>query len=186
MKIEVQVKTDVITANEPVSLAEAKNYLKLPSASTSDDTILLDLIRSAREQCEQYCGRAFAPKTLTVLVSEPVGTEIELPYPPHTEVSSVERVYTDDTDNLALTENTDYYVNGLTDYVLTVNKFWSTSTVVTGYEIEYTCGYDAIPAALKEAVLITLDYNYYNRGAAGVLPSYARELMRGYRKTDWL
>jgi uncharacterized phiE125 gp8 family phage protein len=189
-KYEIQVKTDVST--EPVSVAEAKNYLKLPTATTTDDTILETLISAAREQVENYIGQALAVKTLIYQVNECDGESIYLPYPPHTSVSSVKRVYYDETDDETLTVNDDYYVNGLNEYVVDIGKTWSTSatTTVTGYKIEFICGYggdgEDLPGTLKEAVLMTIDYNYYNRGDGVTLPPHVKDMLQGFRKNYWI
>src|SRR5579864_9380503 len=45
------VRTSVISA-EPVSLQAMKNWLRVPTDVTNDDTDINDLITEAREQCE--------------------------------------------------------------------------------------------------------------------------------------
>ncbi len=46
-------------AQEPVSLAQMKQYLRLDSGFTDDDALIASLITAAREWCEAYCERAF-------------------------------------------------------------------------------------------------------------------------------
>ena len=44
---------------EPVALADAKNYLRLDSDLTADDTLITMLISAARLYAESYTGRSF-------------------------------------------------------------------------------------------------------------------------------
>ena len=132
MKIQINVKTDVST--EPVTLTEAKNYLKLPSGTTTDDNLITDLITVCRQELEGYTGVAFAPRTLTVYWEG--DKKYELPQPPQADDVSVTvwRVYNDDTEDYELIENSDYYLTGFTEKIVDLNDFWTTgTTTVTGY-----------------------------------------------------
>jgi len=71
---------------EPVSLADAKNWLRLPSGFTDDDSLITGLIQAAREHAETITGRALAKRTFRqVLDSMPYYTDTiqsQLAYPP--------------------------------------------------------------------------------------------------------
>lgn len=75
-----------LPANEPVALADAKNYLRLDSGYTADDTLITNLIQAAREHAEKITGRALAQRTFRmVLDSAPYYTDAiqsQLAYPP--------------------------------------------------------------------------------------------------------
>ena len=44
---------------EPVSLSDAKSFLRVDSDLTDDDTLIALLISAARRYAESYCGRSF-------------------------------------------------------------------------------------------------------------------------------
>lgn len=71
---------------EPVTLAEAKNYLRVDQDITDDDALISELIVAAREYAETYCGRSFANKTYRQsLDSFPYYTDTimsQMAYPP--------------------------------------------------------------------------------------------------------
>ena len=78
--ISIEVQPSV----EPVSLTEAKNYLRLEI--TDDDTLITTLIKAAREACETFTGRSFVQKSYKqVLDSFPYFTDTvmsQMAYPP--------------------------------------------------------------------------------------------------------
>ena len=71
-------------AVEPVSLAQAKNFLRV--SITDDDDLIGFLITAAREACESFCNRSFAIKSyLQSLDSFPYYTDTvmsQMAYPP--------------------------------------------------------------------------------------------------------
>jgi hypothetical protein len=60
--------TTVQPAEEPVSLAWMKNYLRLDSGFTMDDGMISGLITAAREWCESFCERAWVFQTKRLLM----------------------------------------------------------------------------------------------------------------------
>lgn len=73
-------------ANEPVALADVKNYLRVDPGFTDDDTLIGTLISAAREHGERITGKALAQRTFRqVLDSFPYYTDTiqsQLSYPP--------------------------------------------------------------------------------------------------------
>jgi Phage gp6-like head-tail connector protein len=71
-------------AAEPVSLDTAKNFLRV--TVTDDDELIGVLITAAREACESFCSRSFAPKSyIQTLDSFPYYTDTvlsQMAYPP--------------------------------------------------------------------------------------------------------
>ena len=55
------LKITVQPASEPVSLTEAKNFLRV--VSTDDDLLISSLISAARESVESFCNRSFVERT---------------------------------------------------------------------------------------------------------------------------
>ena len=54
-----------LPASEPLTRSEIKNYLKIPSATTADDTLIDDMITGARQFVERYTSRALITQTIT-------------------------------------------------------------------------------------------------------------------------
>ena len=71
-------------AKEPVSVAVAKNFLRVEI--TDDDVLIGVLITAAREACEMFCSRSFAVKSyLQTMDSFPYYTDTvmsQMAYPP--------------------------------------------------------------------------------------------------------
>lgn len=91
----------VAAADEPVTLGEAQRHLEVdtfgtPAESDWDDWIEAH-IPAAREYCEQYLGRALAPRTMqlsasgfpSAAVSTPPGVVFALPFGPVQSVTSI-------------------------------------------------------------------------------------------------
>lgn len=74
-------------AKEPISLAEAKNYLRLDPSSTQDEAHISMLISAAREHAERITAKAIAQRTFRqVMDSMPYYTDTiqsQLAYPPN-------------------------------------------------------------------------------------------------------
>lgn len=69
------------TGDRPVSVADAKDHLRIVDTS-EDDAYVGELVDAATTWCEDYCDRTFADKQYTVAFDDFFGTRIELPRPP--------------------------------------------------------------------------------------------------------
>jgi uncharacterized phiE125 gp8 family phage protein len=143
------------------------------TGETQEDDEIEELITSAREECEDITGRAFATQTIEVyLDSFPARDYIELPMPPLQSVASFK--YTDYMGKeTTLIENTDYIVDADSEpgrIILPYSKSWPSVTlhpknpivitIVTGYSSE-----QPIPKSLIQAMKIYIGYFYDNRSA---------------------
>lgn len=161
--MNVKIITDCA---EVVTLTETKNWLKV--TGTQDDDLIEDImIPAARQALEKFTGASFGEKTIEVLFTT-WENFYTLPYGPVTEVTKVERVYTDGTETELTTD--DYTVR---DDKVYVTEWYSTRELV-GVRVTYTAGYnddEPMPAMLKEAVLNQISYNYDNRENGGISPA---------------
>lgn len=98
-----------VSITEPITLASIKNYLRIPSANTSDDTDLTNLITAGRRKFENVTWRSVVVHDYELII-ETDGIVIELPYPPIDYVTSVE--YWDGEEWNTLDSSDDYYVYG--------------------------------------------------------------------------
>lgn len=75
------VATPSGTADRPISVADAKEHLRIVD-NTDDDDYIGDLIDAATQFCEDFCERTFADKQYTVAFDDFMSVRIELPRPP--------------------------------------------------------------------------------------------------------
>jgi uncharacterized phiE125 gp8 family phage protein len=156
----IDVSTDS-TPTEPVTVQEAKDWMRLEgfidtddstaSDFDDDDTIIEMLIVSARKRLEEYTGLSFIPKTFEAEIDNLAGY-IELPYGPVTAITSL--VDADDTDSPA-TELDYTTTNGLSKL-----KTPQQANLLVTYE----AGYQTTPEWVKNAILTEVAYRYMNRG----------------------
>lgn len=90
--MEIQITTDLVS--EPVSVAEAKTYMRL--IGSDEDTLIGELITSARQRLEKFTGLSFGNKTIKCY-TRASDTWFELPYQPLLTITSVKN---DDGDDL--------------------------------------------------------------------------------------
>ena len=161
------MKVKIITdCAEVVTLAEVKNFLKV--TGTQDNDLIEDImIPAARQTLEKFTGASFGEKTIEVLFTT-WEAFYKLPYGPVTEVTKVERVYTDGTETELTTS--DYTVR---DDQVYVTEWYSTRELV-GVRVTYTAGYnddEPLPVEIKEAIMKQISYNYDNREGGGMSPA---------------
>lgn len=75
------VSTAPLAADRPVTVAEAKEHLRVVDF-TDDDTYIGTLVDSATRWCEDYCERTFQDCAYTVAFDDFYKLRIELPRPP--------------------------------------------------------------------------------------------------------
>lgn len=204
------VSTVTPPATEPVTLADAKAYLRV--SGTGEDFILTTMIQAARELCESYLGRKLITQTLKLTldwfprsgqekwwdgVQEGAITDLHssvdrlyLPFPPLQSVTSVV------TYNLANTPATmdaaKYQVNTAGEFIaLNIGEIWPVDLRASGaVEVTYVAGYGAtaanMPATLYQALLLTINNLYMNRDCGGNLSQAAASMLEPYRVKDSL
>lgn len=139
--------------SEPISLDEAKNYLKIDF--DTEDTLLAEMITSAREQAELFCNRSFVPKTIEFSTKD-FEDPVLLPFPNHTEITSV----------VVDGEAVEYTSTGLTQLEIEV------TTIGKELKVVYQAG-GKITKAEKEALKKVVADMYRNRDESGTLTENA-------------
>lgn len=163
----IKLKTDATV--EPVSTATAKLWTRIES--DADDSIVAMLIKGARRAAEQYCGRYFAPRTVTLYLDAFPPAEIMLPRPPVIQVDSVK--YVDTAGTLTTIASANYtceqahgdpparaWLMPAYDY-----EWPETREVANAVEIQYQCGYATCPDDVVEYILAHLAATYGQREA---------------------
>ena len=157
-------RTVVITpaAAEPVTLAQAKEQLRIESGFTDDDDYILSLVSAARDRCESYCNQFFTVQGIAYLYDGPVPTIIELPYPNLT-VTALK--YTDTSNTDQTIDPSDYIVNELNQTILV-----NTAVSAVSYRIEATTAAPAALDGVEHAIKLILTdlYEFRTETAVGV------------------
>lgn len=150
--------SQVVTGDEPVTLIEAKNYLKVEY--TDDDALIELMIRSAREAVEHYMNLSVVTKTMTAFWTQYQEPEV-LPLGPHGDIVSVTKV-TKDGDT-PLVESTDYTVIGERfKSIATYHTITSCGYHYSGLRVVYETNPDG-DNNVKIAILKQLSTDYENR-----------------------
>lgn len=199
-------------ATEPITTTEAKLYLRVDTSA--DDDLIAAMIVAARQKAEEYTLRSFITQTWTLwLDAFPYGRSerfwdgvvqasintlnegsrvINIPRPP---VLTITHLKTYDNSDTATTFSSSNYIVDIAGapgrIILKNGQSWpSALRPAQAIEIEYTAGYgaaSAVPAAIKQALYLTIGYFYENRGACDGdlsvmgLPGMARVLLNPYR-----
>lgn len=171
--MQVQITTDLST--EPVTVAEAKSYMRL--IGSDDDTLIGELITSARQRLEQFTGLSFGNKTIKCY-TRASNTWFELPYQPLVSITSVK-----DDDDVTLT----YESRGLQ-----YKQLYTSSN--NGINVIYTVGWgnSGLPKGLKQAILKQVSTDYENRenylvgDSANELSSSAKMTAQSYSRNTML
>tara|TARA_R110000851_G_scaffold173130_1_gene319440 strand:- start:772 stop:1449 length:678 start_codon:yes stop_codon:yes gene_type:complete len=195
---------------EPVTLAEAKSFLRIDT--TADDAYITDLITASREAIENALRRTLL--TTTVKLTKPyfpsgnfqrenvdsaLGTsfnsiyeaegqfydigasEIYLPFGFVQSVSSVK--YTDDAQVETTFSSANYFLNKEEKLTLADGEGWVGNGNIAFVEIEYITGWTTValvPKIIKNAVLVLIDNMYSSRGCDCAVPASMRATLKPY------
>lgn len=150
--------------SEPITLAEAKNHLRVPSADTVDEDKITILLKAARQQVERDIRRSLMQQTWTLKYDE-FEEEFELPFGPVQSITSIK--YIDGTGSQATVSSGDYSLDSYSNPAvvrLGYNDTWPTHRGdIRGVEIIYVAGYadaSSVPAEVKAAILFKLEALY--------------------------
>lgn len=182
---------------EPVTVAEAKLHLRVDIAT--DDTLIGLLITAARQTLELMARPQLAMITQTwkyIADQWPSGDTVELRPWPLQSVASIK--YTDDDGVTTTWASTNYLVDTYSEpgrVRLKSDASWPSTTLqeLNGLAIQFVAGFgasgSAVPAPLRQAMLILVGHWYENRelalttGAmASEIPFTVRALMAPWRR----
>lgn len=167
VRAETRVVQELSTT-EPITLDEAKNYLRIGTTAsdgtvsvTSDDALVTDFITAARRYAEKYLNTDLITKEREVYYNK-IEQPISLYFGPLILTRNTEGVLTNFTvtrDNrdgttTTLVENTDYFLDGLTDPVIDFDGNYA-ERITINYTTAGNTG-DEINAGIKALV-----YKYY-------------------------
>ncbi len=162
-------------ATEPLSLAEAKLFLRVDGSS--EDSLITDMITAVRESAEAYMRASIISQTWAVTYDDYAPTCTPLPFGPVQLLSSV--ISADRAGNETIIDDGLYSLSA-------GNRAVQFDSVVMGHRviIRYVAGYgDAgdVPEAIRQGMLLHLAALYDNRLEAVSVPEASRTLYHTYR-----
>lgn len=151
---------------EPVTLTEAKNYLKV--STSNDDTLIQALIIATRIQIENECGGLVIVKRNFTQKQTGGVKQIKLLRDPVNSISSITFFEKFDSTGEVLTASDYRFVS---ENLYHVNSFFKIGRQSDGYQIIFNAGMvdDTLigaataPTALKTAILRYVGFLYENR-----------------------
>ena len=178
---------------EPITLAEARAFLRLPADATGDSSLQAEenslvnrLIAAARRQGETVSERSFVTTTwrLKLNAFPASGEPIRLPRPPLISVSSITYIAVDGTSTTLTSTLYSAITSGEVGEVWEAyGESWpSTRDQQDAVTVNYTAGYgaqSALPEDLKVAVGEVVRH-WYERGESGDMPAGALRIFRNY------
>jgi len=181
---------------EPVTVNEVKDYLRVDT--NVDDSLIADLISSAREEVEDWTRRKMMVQTWDYYLDAfPQKNYIILPFGRLNSVTSVKWKDTDGTET-TLVENTDYLVetNGdqLGKIILPYGETWPSGPFYTTHAIviRFVCGWTAmssVPGKIRTAIKLRVAARYEDRGESvvgqTVVENKAAEMLIASERLWW-
>ncbi len=174
-------------ASEPLSLVEAKNYLRVNHGA--DDTLIASMIAAARMQVEAHTRRALLTQTWRIVLDRwPSSGAVEVPVSPLREVLAA-RVR--DQAGAAQELDPEIFIANTAAapgrIQFDAGRVMQPVRTVAGIEIDVEAGYGEaadVPAPLVQAIRLLLARAYEYRGereTAPVLPEGIAGLLAPYR-----
>lgn len=153
--------TETPPASEPVSVAEAKRHLRV--FHEDDDDYIVDLISTARDHVEKYCGARWTAVELVANCDDWCDLAL-LPFTPVTALSLIG--YTD-ASGAAATVNTAVYEfrADARSVVLKPGQVWPAKRSGSRIAVTVSAGSTDTPLAVKHAILLRVEDFYEHRGS---------------------
>ena len=177
-------------ATEPVSLAEAKAYLRV--TSSDEDATISFLIGVAREAAEHELGRSLITqtreKTLDVF---PI--DIRLDYPPVQSVTSIK--FLDENGDEQTLSSSSYKLDNASDskpawVKIATGRSWpSTYPEINAVRVRYVAGWASaaeVPQSIKQWMLLNIGHWYENREATSEAKREPLPFISGLLNRDWI
>ncbi|MCF6291995.1 MAG: phage head-tail connector protein [Robiginitomaculum sp.] len=173
------IKILVEPAIEPVTLLEAKSWLRLDSID--EDDLLTALIKTSRTRSETITNRAMITQTVQeTFIRYSANGVIDFSFAPVQAINSVVKIAANGVETILAA--TDYFAD-MDNNRIKVNSL----SGAVSFRIEYIAGYGLlssdVPASLKTAILLQIawlfehrdeDKEFIPRSAQMLLASYGR------------
>ena len=179
-------KVTTAPVNEPWTVSEVKNYLKVDTSA--DDTLITTLIGAARQTAESYLNMALITQTITEKLDRLNSPTIYLSVNPVIAVSSFQ--YADSENNTQTYASSNYVVDTYSKPArlsLGFGKSWPTLYGnINDVTITYTAGFgtesSGVPMQIRQAILMMIADSYDNReDYVKKMPTASQYLLDQYR-----
>lgn len=173
-------------SSEPISLAQAKHYLRIGNAL--EDTFIAGLIAAARQAVENHAGQALITRAVRETHdrwSFQGDGVVELALGP---VSAIEAIRVEGpAGTMTPLEPDSYRLDGQANAPRLLFKGLprAPASPLQGIEIDYLAGYGTqaeVPAALQQACLMVAAGFYQFRGTDAPLPAAAAALIAPFQR----
>lgn len=163
--------------SEPVSLAEAKLYLRVDGSA--EDTLIADLIVAARLSAEDYLRSSLITQSWKLAHDDYIQERIALAMGPVSSISSITMVARDGTTQVVSANA--YYLNAAGDGVMVDNVVFGNRV-----DIVYVTGYGdstKVPTPIKLGMLAHIAAMYDARGVGeSALPAQSIAFYAPFRR----
>ena len=186
----------LITAPLPiVTTAEIKKHVRA-EYFTDDDAYLEACIAAATDHVDGkdgWLGRALGTQTWDLVLDEFPCEGIRIPLPPLQSVTYLRYVSPDTGLEVTLTENADYLIDTYSEpgWIMPGANGWpAIMDTINAVRVRFVAGYEAVPPAIKQAVMLLAAHYYENRESVvldvkpTVLPQAVDALL--YPRRNWL
>lgn len=164
-------------AYEPLTLAEAKLYLRVDHPE--DDRDILRLITSARETAEEYLRRSLVTQDWRLEREDGLSERTRLPRGPVQSILSVEVLNADGSVQQTLSP-------GLYRLAASRRELVADTCLAARTRIAYRAGYgnaESVPAVIRQGILAHVGA-LYEGGILGGLPEHCEHLYAPYREVS--
>ena len=179
-------KVTTAPVNEPWTLSDVKNYLKVDTSA--DDTLITTLISAARQAAESYLNMALITQTVTEKLDRLNSPTLYLSVSPVISVSNFQ--YADSQNTTQTFASTNYVVDTFSKPArlsLAYGKTWPTLYGnINDVTITYTAGFgteaSGVPTQIRQAILMMIADSYDNReDYVKKMPTASQYLLDQYR-----
>lgn len=179
-------KVTTAPVNEPWTLSDVKNYLKVDTSA--DDTLITTLISAARQAAESYLNMALITQTITEKLDRLNSPTLYLSVSPVISVSNFQ--YADSQNTTQTFASTNYVVDTFSKPArlsLAYGKTWPTLYGnINDVTITYTAGFgteaSGVPTQIRQAMLMMIADSYDNReDYVKKMPTASQYLLNQYR-----
>lgn len=179
-------KVTTAPVNEPWTLSDVKNYLKVDTSA--DDTLITTLISAARQAAESYLNMALITQTVTEKLDRLNSPTLYLSVSPVISVSNFQ--YADSQNTTQTFASTNYVVDTFSKPArlsLTYGNTWPTLYGnINDVTITYTAGFgteaSGVPTQIRQAMLMMIADSYDNReDYVKKMPTASQYLLDQYR-----
>ncbi len=154
-----------LPASEPISLTEAKNFLRI--TDSDDDALINSLITAVRQKAETWIRRALITQTWTLwLDAVPNGLTLSIPLSP---LQSITHIKSYDLANSAGTFDSVKYFVDVASARVALNDGQSWPTIlrkINALEVEFVAGFGAasdVPETIKQGILQWIKLLFANK-----------------------